>query len=433
MSLKSLSNIDDYIKLGKKLYPICRSLTGNGNRETLKILKKKIKNLKVLEIPSGKKVYDWRVPPEWNINDAYIKDKNGEKIIDFKKNNLHIINYSSPITKKIKFKDLKKNLFYLKKQPKHIPYITSYYNRKWGFCLSYDYFKKLEKKYKSNYEFEVKIESNFNNKGSLSIGEAIIKGKSKKEILISTYICHPSTCNDNLSGMLLSTILYEHYKKRLCKYTLRFVFVPEIIGSICYINKKFETLKKNFLAGYNLTCVGDQRNFSFIPSKNKNSLTNISAFKVFKENKLKVKKYNFADFRSDEGNYNSNGIDLNVATFCRTKYGEFEEYHTSADNFNVLTRTGLYQSYVVMVKIINSISKSVLPKCKVLCEPQLGKRGLHPLLGTKGSKKNVKKFINFLQYANGENDIFEIAKLIGIKNKECLEIYKILKDKKLVS
>ena len=432
MKLKKLSDINDYIKLGKILFPICRSLTGNGNRQTLKILKKRISNLKILEIPSGKKIYDWEVPPEWNVDDAYIKDENGKKIIDFKNSNLHIINYSSPISKKIKFKDLKKNLHYLKKQPKYIPYITSYYKRKWGFCLSYNHFKKLEKEYEPNSIFKAEIKSSFKKRGSLSIGEAIIKGKSEKEILISTYMCHPSTCNDNLSGILLSTILYEHYKKNPCKYTLRFVFLPEIIGSISYINKRFKILKKNIIAGYNLTCVGDERNFSFIPSKKKNSLTNQSALKVFKENKLKIKKYDFGDFRSDEGNYNSHGIDLEVATFCRTKYGEFKEYHTSADDFKVLTKNGLHKSYIIMVKIIDKISNLLLPVCKVFCEPQLGKRGLHPLLGTKDKKTQVKKFINFLQYSNGANEISDIAKLIKVDINECSQIYKTLKKKKLV-
>ena len=432
MKFKNLSYVNRYINLGKVLFPICRSLTGKGNRKTLRIIKKKIKNLKILEIPSGKKVYDWKIPPEWNIEDAYIIDENEKKIIDFKKSNLHVINYSSPISKKIKFKKLKKNLHFLKKQPRHIPYITSYYKRKWGFCLSYNHFKNLEKKYNLNSIFKVKIKSSFKTTGSLSIGEAIIKGISKKEILISTYLCHPSTCNDNLSGILLSTMLYEYYRKNPCKYTLRFVFLPEIIGSIAYINKRLKILKKNVIAGYNLTCVGDERNFSFIPSKNNNSLTNQSALKVFKENNMKIKKYHFTDFRSDEGNYNSFGVDLDIATLCRTKYAEFNEYHTSADNFNVLTKKGLHESYIVMIKIINKISNLVLPKCKVICEPQLGKRGVHPLLGTKEKKTEVKKFINFLQYSDGTNEISDIAKLIKVTTTECKQIYRILKNKKLV-
>ncbi len=432
MKFKTLSNINKYINLGKNIFPICRSLTGNGNRKTLNILKSKIPNLHILEIPSGKRVFDWIIPPEWNIKDAYIKDEFGNKIIDFKKNNLHVINYSAPVSKKIRFKDLKKNLHTLRKQPNHIPYITSYYKRLWGFCLSHKYLLKLEKKYKLSSVFEVKIASSFKKKGSLSIGEAVIKGKSKKEILISTYICHPSTCNDNLSGILLTTMLYEHFKKFSSYYTLRFVFLPEIIGSISYINKRFKELKNNVIAGYNLTCVGDDRNFSFIPSKKSDSLTNNIAIQVFKENKIKFKKYSFLDFRSDEGNFNSHGVDLDVATFCRTKYAEFKEYHTSADDFKVLTQKGLKKSYIIMVKIINKISSTILPECKVYCEPQLGRRGLHPLLGTKERKTQVKKLINFLQYSNGKNDLKRITKLINIEYKECEQIYKILKKNRLV-
>ena len=430
--MKRKINIEEYIEIGKKLYPICRSLTGNGNRKTLKILKKKIKNLKILEIPSGKKIYDWKVPQEWNIKDAYIKDNFGKRIVDFNKSNLHVINYSKPIKKKIKFKELEKNLFYLKKQSKHIPYLTSYYKKNWGFCLSYNEFLKLKKKYSNDTLFDVRIDSSFKKNGSLTLGEAIIKGKSKKEILISTYICHPSTCNDNLSGILLSTILYEHYKKFPNYYTLRFVFVPEIIGSICYINKRFKTLKKNIIAGYNLTCVGDNRNYSFIPSKNINSLTNKCALSVFRENKIKFKKFNFGDFRSDEGNYNSYGVDLDIATICRTKYAEFKEYHTSADDFKVLTKIGLQNSYKLMVKILDKYSKILLPECKIYCEPQLGKRGLHPLLGTKEKKTQVKKFINFLQYSDGKHDLAEIAQLIKVNLKECMSINNILKKNKLI-
>ena len=427
------NDISRYIRLGKNLFPICRSLTGNGNRKTLGILKKKIKNLKLIEIPSGTKVYDWTVPPEWNIKSAYVKDSENNKIIDFKNNNLHLVNYSIPINKNIKFEELKKKIFSLKKQPKFIPYVTSYYKRDWGFCISYNYLNKLKKKYSNSSKFKIEIDSSLNSKGSLTIGEAIIKGKSKKEILISTYLCHPSLCNDNLSGILLSTMLYEYFKKKNNYYSIRFVFVPEIIGSICFINKKIKELKKNFIAGYNLTCVGDERIFSFLPSKNENSLSNLAAYKIFKKKKINFKKYNYIDFRSDEGNYNSYGVGLDVATFCRSKYGDYSEYHTSADNFTVMTKRGLKTSFDVMKDIIEDIMKTIRPFSKIICEPQLGKRGLHPLLGTKGSSIKVKKYINFLQFADGKNDLEKISKIIGISLKDCKKIYQILKKKKLTN
>ena len=431
MSSKTI-NISEFFKLGKKLFPICRSLTGNGNRKTLRILKKKIFNLKKIEIPSGKKIFDWTVPPEWNIRSAYVEDENQNKIIDFNKSNLHLVNYSIPISKNIFFKDLLKKLYFLKNQPNYIPYITSYYKKDWGFCVSYNYFKKLKKKYKYSSKFKVRINSTLNNKGSLSIGEALIKGKSKKEIFISTYMCHPSICNDNLSGILLTSMLYNYFKKKKNYYSIRFVFVPEIIGSICYLNKRLKILKKNFIAGYNLTCVGDTRAYSFLPSKNENSLTNKVAYKIFKENKISYKKYKYLDFRSDEGNYNSSGIDLEVATFCRSKYAEYKEYHTSGDNFNVLKKKGLKGSFNIMRKIIDDIMQTERPKCTVICEPQLGKRGLHPLIGTKESKKEVKKYINFLQYADGTNDIKKISEILEIGTKECLRIYKKLYQNKLI-
>ena len=190
-----------FYNLGKKkLFPICRSLTGFGVRKTLKIIKKEFSNLKIKKVKSGLKVFDWTVPPEWNVINAYVIDKNGFKIIDFKKNNLHLVGYSTPMKQTLKKKDLFKNFHFLKKQPRAIPYITSYYNKRWGFCITYNEFKKFDKKYVSEDEFKVVIDSSFKKDGNLNYGELILKGKSKQEILISTYICHPSMANNELSG-----------------------------------------------------------------------------------------------------------------------------------------------------------------------------------------------------------------------------------------
>ena len=426
-------NFSEYIEIGKKIFPICRSITGDGNRKTLKILQEKNPEIKIHEISSGKKVFDWKIPPEWNIKEAYVKAPDGKKIIDFKKNNLHLINYSIPINKKIKFNELINKIYSLEKQPSAIPYVTSYYKKDWGFCVTENFKKKLLKKYKNNQNyFYVKVNSKLNNKGSLTYADCLIKGKSNKEILISTYICHPSMANNELSGPLLANALINFFKKQNNELTLRFIFVPEIIGSIAYIYKNLKILKKNFVAGYNLTCVGDERNYSFLCSKNENSLTNKAAIKILNDLKINFKKFSFLERASDEGNYNSIGVDLDVASFMRSKYGEFIEYHTSHDDFSLVTKKGLEGSFAVIKKIILSIMKNKIPKNIITCEPQLGKRGLHPTLGTKEKKTAVRNILNFLQFADGSRDLIDLSNILKLSFEETYKIYKILLDKRLI-
>ena len=219
-----------FYKLGKNvLFPICRSLTGSGVRKTLNIIKKELPDLKVKKVKCGTKVFDWKIPPEWNVTDAYVLDKNGLKIIDFKKHNLHLVGYSTPLKKTLTKKDLFKNLYFLKKQPKAIPYITSYYKKRWGFCVSYSQFKQFDKKYSSKDKFKVVINSSLKNNGNLNYGELILKGKSKQEILISTYICHPSMANNELSGSIVSMGLIDYFSKKKLNKTLRFIFIPETV------------------------------------------------------------------------------------------------------------------------------------------------------------------------------------------------------------
>ena len=230
--------------LGKALFPINRSITGKGTLKSLKLIQKEIPKLKIKKIKSNSKVFDWKIPPEWNVKKAFVKDKFGKKIIDIEVNNLHLVGYSSPVEKKISKKQLLKRIYSIKKQPNAIPYVTSYYKRYWGFCLSYNQKKKIIKKYNDNDKFIVKIDSNYKKNGNLNYGEVILPGKEKKEILISTYICHPQMANNELSGPLVVTALVKHFIKRKNEKTLRFIFVPETIGSIAYLNKNFKILKK---------------------------------------------------------------------------------------------------------------------------------------------------------------------------------------------
>ncbi len=378
-----------YFNLGKNvLFPICRSLTGSGVRKTLKIIKKEFSNLEIKKIKSGTKVFDWNVPPEWNVSSAYVLDKYGNKIIDFKNHNLHLIGYSIPVNKVIKKKELLKNLYFLKNQPTAIPYITSYYKKRWGFCLTFNQFKKIKNKYSKNDNFKVVINSRLNKKGYLNYGELILKGQSTQEILISTYVCHPSMANNELSGPIVSMGLIDHFSKiKNLKKTLRFLFIPETIGSISYLSKNLNQLKKNIIGGYNLSCIGDERQHSCMFSKYQNSLSDEAILQAYKNLRIrKFKIYSFLERGSDERQYNSPGIDLNISSIFRTKYGKYPEYHTSLDNFKLVTLKGITGGFNVAKEAIKIILNNTYPKSNILCEPHMGKRGLYPTLSTKSEK-----------------------------------------------
>ena len=436
------------LKLGKKLFPIFRSITGSGVNEILKILKKEIKNLKIKKIQSGTRVYDWKVPPEWNIKDAFVQDKHGKKIIDIKNNNPHLISYSQPIKKFLTRDEFFKRLYFLKNQKNAIPYITSYYNKYWGFCISYSDFIYLKKKYKKKDKFFVKINSSFKKKGNLTYGELFIKGKSKKEILISTNICHPSMANNELSGPLVATALIKHFSKykKLSK-SIRFLFIPETIGSISYIKKNFKNLRKNVIGGYTLSCIGDNRSYSYLYTKYKNSLSDKAAEKAFKKLKIKYKKYSFLKRGSDERQFNSPGVDLDIGSIMRSRYTTFPEYHTSLDNFNFVNVKGLYGGFKIVkesIKTLMELSQNYgkrlqktkykkNPVYRFKCEPFLKKRKLYPSLSFKKYYGNYSDILlNFLQYADGTNSLDKISKLIKITPKKNLEVYKILSKNYLI-
>ena len=414
----------------KKLFPICRSLTGEGNRKTLKIIKKEVPDLTIKEIKSGTKVFDWVIPPEWNIKDAYVRDSKKNKIIDFKKNNLHLISYSVPIKKKIKKKELLNHLYSLPKQPNAIPYITSYYKKYWGFCINHKTKQKIQAS--KDKEFDVVIDSSLDKNGSLSYGEILIKGKVNKEILISTYICHPSLANNELSGPVVSTYLIKYFKKLNNYYSLRFVFLPETIGSIAYISRNLKKLKKNIIAGYVLTCIGDNNNYSFLPTKYNNTLSDYAAISAFKNLGLKFKTYSFLERGSDERQYNSPGVDLPIASLMRTKYGEYKEYHTSLDNLNFVSEKGLKGGFKLAREAINIIMLNRIPKLQVICEPQMGKRGLYSLLSTKEEDLVRRNMMNFITYSDGKNDLIQISNIIGTSFSTCERLCSLLEGHKLI-
>jgi len=428
-------NIKKYYNIAKtKLFPITRSLTGDGVKKTLNIIQKELPKLKIKKFKSGTKVFDWNIPEEWNVTDAYVIDKYNNRIIDFKKNNLHLVGYSIPINKNITKKELFKNLYFLKNQPKAIPYITSYYKRRWGFCISYNEYKILDKRYSLNDKFKVVINSNLNKKGNLNYGELILKGKSKKEILISTYICHPSMANNELSGPIVSMGLINYFKNKKLNKTLRFVFIPETIGSISYLSKNLKYLKENVIGGYNLSCIGDERQHSCMFSKYQNSPSDEAVIEAYKLLKIKnYKVYPFLKRGSDERQYNSPGIDLKISSIFRTKYYEYPEYHTSLDNFNLVTLKGCVGGFNVARKSIEILLERIYPKCKIMCEPQMGKRGLYPTLSTKNENKLTISYMDFLQYADGTNSLEKISNLIKLELNSVKKINSILFKNNLIN
>ena len=424
-------NSKNFLTLGKKLWPLNRSITGNGVNQTLKILKSYNNKLKIIKFKSGKKVFDWTIPNEWEVHEAWIKDENGKKIINFEDNNLHLVGYSSPIKKKLLLKQFKDKLHFHKKQPDAIPYVTSYYKKDWGFCLTYKQLKKMDNKKK----YEIFINSKLK-KGFLNCAEIYLPGRSKKEILFSTYICHPSMANNELSGPILSIFLSQWLKsKKNRKWSYRFIFVPETIGSIAYLSKNFQKLKKNVIGGYVLTCLGDERSYSFLPSKFKYSISDKIARHVLKKNVKSYEEYSWLESRSDEIQFCSPGIDLPIASLMRTKYGEYPEYHTSLDTFGkVVTLNGLKGSLKLLKKIVNEFEISNFPIANFKCEPQLGKKGLYPNLSKKNTIKLDTRLIQyFLSYSDGQNSIIDIAKKCKVPYSKILKIEKILKKKKLIS
>lgn len=398
-------------------------------------MKKLLPNLKIKNIKSGTKVYDWKIPPEWNVKEAFIKDKFGKKIVDLKNHNLHLLGYSIPVEKYLTKKQLLRKLYSLKEQKNAIPYVTSYYKKTWGFCVTYKQKNFISKKYKNKDKFFIKINSKFNTSGKLNYGELSIPGNSPETILISTYICHPQMANNELSGPMVTTALIKNYIKNKNEKTLKFIFIPETIGSIAYIKKNINYLKKRVIGGYVLTCIGDERNYSLITTKYNNTNSDFAAIESFKKNKCRYKSYSFLKRGSDERQFNSPGVNLPIASILRTKHGNYREYHTSLDDFKLVTKKGLSGGYKVAKNAIDILIKSKIPKNKQICEPFLQNKNLYNNISLKNNSdlRNYSRLIlDFLQFADGKNNLLTISNLINLNLKKTKKIFSILKNKKIV-
>ena len=415
-------------QLVKTLFPLHRSLAGPENRKTLAILKKINNKLILKRIRSGTKVFDWKIPNEWLIKEAYILSPEKKKICDIKNNNLHVVSYSNSVNKYLNKKNLLKKIFTLKKRPDAIPYITSYYKKNWGFCLSYNKLKNLK-----NGKYKVFIDSKFK-RGFMNYGEIFIKGSSKKLILFSSYICHPSMANNELSGPSINIYLSNYIKNlKNRKFSYLFLFIPETIGSIAYLSKNIKILKKNLFAGYNLTCLGDNRNYSIITSRNGETVSDFVAKKIINNITNKPKIYSWLEKGSDERQYCSPGIDLPITTIMRTKFAEYDEYHTSDDNFTkVVTPNGLNGGYNFLKKIVNYFEKNQFPELRQPCEPFLTKKNLYPTLSSIKQKKITKDLMNIISYCDGKHSIEQISIKTGLKLIKTKKIIRILKKNALL-
>jgi len=398
----------DMHRLMRELYPICRSITGNGVRKTLHLLEAYIP-LKNHEIPTGTQVFDWTVPKEWNIKDAFIKNKKGERILDFRQSNLHVVSYSTPINKRISLQELKHHIHTLPGQPDVIPYRTAYYDESWGFCMSHDKFGELDES-----EYRVCIDATLE-PGYLTYGEYYIPGKISDEVLISSHICHPSLCNDNLSGIALSTFLAHHLSTMSCNYSYRFLFIPVTIGSIAWLSvnrERADRIKHGLVAA----CVGDSGKFHYKKSRRGNAEIDKATVNVLKNSAFDYEVRDFHPYGYDERQYCSPGFNLPVGCLMRTPHGEYPEYHTSADDLDFVKRRSLFDSLTIYLDILYVVDNNdYYLNQQPCCEPQLGKRGLYKKIGgDKDAKDKQMALLWVLNLSDGAHSLLDISDRSGL-------------------
>ncbi len=415
------------MQLARVLWPLNRSLSGEGVRKTLEILRDQIPALKIQSIKSGARVFDWTVPTEWQVKEAFIIDPTGRRICDFSANNLHLVGYSEPFEGEMSLEKLQDHLYSLESQPDAIPYVTSYYKQSWGFCISQKDRDALEPGI-----YKIFVRTKFLD-GELNYGELEIKGKSSREVFFSTYICHPSMANNELSGPVLAANLAKLLMRHENYYTYRFIFIPETIGSLIYMRQHLDHMKMNMIAGFVLTCVGDERAFSFLPSRQGNTVADKAALKVLQEQGIDFIRYSWLDRGSDERQYCSPGADLPVCSVMRSKYGTYPEYHTSLDTLgDVVTEKGLQGSFDVYSKIIESLEAQRFPRALQVGEPQLGRRNLWPNLSIKGVYKGVKPLADAISLMDGRTDVAEIVSKLSMKPSEISSILTTLENEGLI-
>jgi aminopeptidase-like protein len=393
---------EDLHGFATELFPICRSITGNGLRQTLAMIKKRIA-LEILEVASGTQVFDWTVPKEWNVLDAYIKDRTGKRLVDFQQCNLHVVNYSTPVRATMPLRELKPHLFTLSERPDWIPYRTCYYREDWGFCLSHNQMLALQ-----DGDYEVYIDSSLRD-GHLSYGECFLPGRSSNEILISCHVCHPSLANDNLSGLVVATALAQLLSGKDMHYSFRFLFVPGTIGAITWLAQN-QASTGRIHHGLVLTCVGDNGRFHYKKSRRGESEIDRVSEHVLSHLTESPEILEFSPYGYDERQYCSPGFNLPVGCLMRSVWGSFPEYHTSADNLDFIKPRALAGSLRVCAAIIDVLeSNGRYCNLNPYCEPQLGRRGLYCRAGGDGIDAETNARLWVLNLSDGDHSLLDIA------------------------
>jgi len=413
--------------LAARLYPICRSITGDGVRKTLQVLSQQI-DLTQHEVPTGTQVLDWTVPQEWNIRDAYIKDPSGRKIVDFADHNLHVLGYSAPIRRTMPLSELKAHIFTLPDQPDLIPYRTSYYSEQWGFCMTHNRFLTLEE---GNYEVVIDAEKS---DGYLSYGEYVHQGTSDRDVLLSAHICHPSLANDNCSGLALLACLARALRGRKTRYNYRFLFAPGTIGALTWLAHNEETAAR-IDHGLVVSCVGDGGGPNYKRSRRGNAVIDQAMQHVLGTGGRKGTVKDFSPYGYDERQYCSPGFNLPVGLFQRSAFGTFPQYHTSADNLDFIAPEHLAASYRMIMEAIDILEMNWTPvNLFPKGEPQLGRRGLYAALGgDKSGAETAMGYLWVLNLADGQHSLLDIAERSGMAFREIARAAQLLKENGLLA
>ncbi len=404
----------------EELYPICRSITGEGTRETLRRIARHIP-IDINEVPTGTPAFDWIVPKEWNIRDAYIKNKAGVRVIDFRESNLHVLNYSTPFRGKVSLETLHNHLFTLPDQPDRIPYRTSYYKESWGFCTSQNQWEALQ-----DPEYEVCIDADLK-EGSLTYGECLVQGSTNEEVLLSCHICHPSLCNDNLSGIALATCLAMRIRKMKPRYSYRFLFIPGTIGAIVWLSRN-ENITPKIRHGLVIACVGDPGKPTYKKSRKGNAEIDRAVIHVLRSRGTDFSVREFTPFGYDERQFCSPGFDLPVGSLTRTPHGDYPEYHTSADDLDLVRPEKLVDTLSIYLDVIEILeTNSVYVNLCQKCEPQLGRRGLYRALGGYPDAGKIEMALLWmLNMSDGRHSLLDIAERSKLAYREIYNAAKLL-------
>ena len=391
--------------VAKQLFPLNRSITGDGVRQTLAIIGEHLPGLTVHEVPSGTAVLDWTVPDEWNVHSAHLDGPDGTRVVDFADCNVHLVSYSTPVDVRLPLAELQAHLHSDAEHRSAIPYVTSYYNRTWGFCLTQEQRETLPEG-----EYHAVIDATLE-PGSLTYADLVIPGEVADEVLITTYICHPSMANNELSGPMVALGLARWLQSLPSRrYTYRFVFEPETIGAITYISEHLDHLRKRVVAAVNLTCIGDDGDYSYLASRLGNTAIDRIARRIVRTRPQPV-EYSYLDRGSDERHYGMPGVDVPMISLMRTKYGVYPEYHTHLDDLTVVTPSGLQGGLDLVRDCIVVLEAAQYYRSTVLGEPQLGRRGLYHTMHARTVSNEILLRTNVLAYADGQHSVADMAEM----------------------